>query len=210
VRNASRTRVKICGITRPEDGIAAALAGADAIGLVFYDKSPRAVDIQQAQLICAALPPFVTKVGLFVNAAPDFVSNVLATVPLDVLQFHGDESEDYCHSFARPYLKALRMKPGLDLAAAAHDFASAQALLVDAWHEEQYGGTGATFDWSLLGEAVRNERLVLAGGLNPANVARAIGQVRPWAVDVSSGVESAPGIKDKGKIEQFISEVQRV
>lgn len=210
MRNASRTRVKICGITRPEDGIAAALAGADAIGLVFYDKSPRAVDIQQAQAICAALPPFVTKVGLFVNASPEFVSSVLAAVPLDLLQFHGDEAEDYCSGFGRPYLKALRMKPGVDLAAAARNYASAQALLVDAWHEEQYGGTGATFDWSLLGAAVRNERLVLAGGLNPANVARAIEQVRPWAVDVSTGVESAPGIKDKGRIEQFISEVQRV
>lgn len=186
------------------------MAGADAIGLVFYDRSPRVVDAQRAWTICAALPPFVTKVGLFVNASHEFVNSVLAAVPLDLLQFHGDENADYCRSFARPFVKALRMKPGLDLAAAARDFESAQAVLVDAWHDEQYGGTGATFDWSLLGAAVRSERLVLAGGLNPANVAQAIRQVRPWAVDVSSGVESAPGIKDKDRIEQFISEVQRV
>lgn len=210
MRNAPRTRVKICGITRPEDGIAAALAGADAIGLVFYDRSPRAIDAGRARAICAVLPAFVTKVGLFVNASHEFVDSMLAAVPLDLLQFHGDENADYCRSFARPYLKALRIKPGMDITAAALDFASAQGLLVDAWHDEQYGGTGATFDWSLLGTAVSSERLVLAGGLNPANVAQAITQVRPWAVDVSSGVESAPGIKDKDRIEQFISEVQRV
>ncbi|MGV3592124.1 MAG: phosphoribosylanthranilate isomerase [Gammaproteobacteria bacterium] len=210
MRNAPRTRVKICGITRPEDGIAAARAGADAIGLVFYDRSPRAIDAERARAICAALPPFVTKVGLFVNATHEFVDSMLAAVPLDLLQFHGDENADFCRSFARPYLKALRIKPGMDLAAAAQSFVSAQGLLVDAWHDEQYGGTGATFDWSLLGSAVSSERLVLAGGLSPANVAQAIRQVRPWAVDVSSGVESAPGIKDKDRIEQFISEVQRV
>ncbi|MDY6982327.1 MAG: phosphoribosylanthranilate isomerase [Pseudomonadota bacterium] len=206
----SRTRVKICGITRPEDGIAAALAGADAIGLVFYDKSPRAIDVQQAQAICAALPPFVTKVGLFVNASHEFVSSVLTAVPLDLLQFHGDETGDYCHSFRHPYVKALRMKPDIDLALESRIFGSAQGILVDAWHEEQYGGTGISFDWSLVGSAISNHRLILAGGLKPANVARAIEQVRPWAVDVSSGVESAPGIKDNSRIEQFISEVQRV
>lgn len=210
MRNASRTRVKICGITRPEDGIAAALAGADAIGLVFYEKSPRAVDAQRASEICAALPPFVTKVGLFVNASYEFVGSVLATVPLDLLQFHGDETADYCHSFRHPYVKALRMKPDIDLALESRIFGSAQGILVDAWHAEQYGGTGISFDWSLVGSAVTHQRLVLAGGLNPANVAQAIRQVRPWAVDVSSGVESAPGIKDNSKIEQFISEVQRV
>lgn len=208
-----RTRVKICGITRLEDGLAAATAGADALGFNFYDKSPRVIGIGQAQEFHAALPPFVARVGLFVNAQPEFVKAVLAAVPLDLLQFHGDESEEYCRGFARPYLKALRMKPGMDVAAAAQAYASAQGILVDAWHEEQYGGTGKAFDWSLLGAAVRSERLVLAGGLHPGNVAEAIRQVRPWAVDVSSGVESAPGIKDKGKIEQFMSaigEVQRV
>lgn len=209
VQNAHRTRVKICGITRPEDALAAAAAGADAIGLVFYDRSPRAIDAARALAISAALPPFVMRVGLFVNAAPEYVKATLASVALDLLQFHGDESEEYCRAFGRPYLKALRMKPGMDLAAAADAFRSAQGLLVDAWHEDQFGGTGMTFDWSLLGRAVRGERLVLAGGLNSANVAQAIRAVRPWAVDVSSGVESAPGIKDKGRIEQFISEVQR-
>ena len=208
--NPVRTRVKICGITRLEDGLAAAAAGADALGFNFYEKSPRVIDAAQAQAFHAALPAFVARVGLFVNANADFVKTVLAAVPLDLLQFHGDESANYCESFARPYLKALRMKPGLDLAAAAREFASAQGILVDAWHEGQFGGTGNSFDWSLLGTAVRSERLILAGGLHPGNVAEAIRQVRPWAVDVSSGVESAPGIKDKGKIEQFISEVQRV
>ncbi|HYD85147.1 MAG TPA: phosphoribosylanthranilate isomerase, partial [Opitutus sp.] len=198
-----------CGITRVEDGVAAAAAGADAIGLNFCEKSPRVIDAERARSFCAALPPFVARVGLFVNAPADFVNSVLAAVPLDVLQFHGDESEEFCRSFARPYVKALRMKPGIDLAAAAKTYDSAQGLLVDAWHEEQFGGTGIAFDWALLGAAIRNERLVLAGGLHPGNVAQAIRQVRPWAVDVSSGVESAPGIKDKGKIEQFISEVQR-
>jgi phosphoribosylanthranilate isomerase len=205
-----RTRVKICGITRLEDGLAAAAAGAAAIGLNFYGKSPRVIDAERARSFCVALPPFVTRVGLFVNAEPEFVKSVLATVPLDLLQFHGDEGEDYCRSFGRPYLKALRMKPGMDLAAAAKLYASAQGILVDAWHEEQFGGTGIAFDWSLLGAAVRSERLVLAGGLHPGNVAQAVRQVRPWAVDVSSGVESAPGVKDKSKMEQFISEVQRV
>lgn len=205
-----RTRTKICGITRLEDGLAAAAAGADALGLNFYDKSARFIGIEKAKAMHAALPGFVTRVGLFVNADAEFVRAVLAAVPLDVLQFHGDESAAYCESFARPYLKALRVKPGMDLAAAARPYESAQAILVDAWDNEQFGGTGRTFDWSLLGAAVSNTRLVLAGGLHPGNVAEAIRQVRPWAVDVSSGVESAPGIKDKGKIEQFISEVQRV
>lgn len=204
-----RTRVKICGITRLEDGLAAAEAGADAIGLNFYAKSPRVIDSERARSFSTALPPFVARVGLFVNADPEFVRSVLAAVPLDLLQFHGDEGEEYCRSFGRPYVKALRMKPGMDLAAAASAYASAQGILVDAWHAEQFGGTGTAFDWSLLGAAVRSERLVLAGGLTPANVAQAIRQVRPGAVDVSSGVESAPGIKDKGKIELFISEVQR-
>lgn len=208
-----RTRVKICGITRLEDGLVAAAAGADALGLNFYSKSPRFIDTGKAKVLHSALPAFVTRVGLFVNAEAEFVKSVLAAVPLDLLQFHGDESAEYCQSFARPYLKALRMKPGLDLAAAVKPFGSAQGILVDAWSDEQFGGTGKAFDWSLLGSAVRSERLILAGGLHPGNVAEAVRAVRPWAVDVSSGVESAPGIKDKNKIEQFIraiGELQRV
>jgi phosphoribosylanthranilate isomerase len=205
VPSAPRTRIKICGITRLEDGLAAANAGADAIGLVFYDKSSRAVDMARATAISAALPPFVTRVGLFVNAEPAFVQSVLGSVALDLLQFHGDESEEYCRAFARPYLKALRMKPGLDLVAAMQAYSSAQGILLDAWHEQQFGGTGTTFDWSLLGASVQRERVVLAGGLHPGNVADAVRQVRPWGVDVSSGVESAPGIKSAPLIEQFIS-----
>ncbi len=200
-----RTRIKICGITRLEDGLAAANAGADAIGLVLYDKSTRAVDVAKASVISAALPPFVTRVGLFVNAEPAFVNAVLGSVALDLLQFHGDETEEYCRGFARPYLKALRMKPGLDLAAAIQAFGSAHGILLDAWHEQQFGGTGTAFDWSLLGPSVQRERVVLAGGLHPGNVAEAVRQVRPWAVDVSSGVESAPGIKSAQLIEQFVS-----
>ncbi len=172
---------------------------------MFYDKSSRAVDVAQAKAISAALPPFVTRVGLFVNAEPAFVVSVLGSVSLDLLQFHGDESEEYCRSFARPYLKALRMKPGLDLLAAMQAYGSAQGILLDAWHEQQFGGTGTTFDWSLLDASVQRERVVLAGGLHPGNVADAVRQVRPWAVDVSSGVESAPGIKSAQLIEQFIS-----
>lgn len=205
-----RTRVKICGITRIEDGVIAAAAGADALGLNFYSKSPRFIDAEKARALHSVLPAFVTRVGLFVNAAPEFVQAMLVAVPLDLLQFHGDESAEYCQSFARPYLKALRMKPGMDLAAAVKPYEAAQGILVDAWHEEQFGGTGKAFDWSLLGSAVRGERLILAGGLHPGNVADAIRTVRPWAVDVSSGVESAPGLKDRNKIEQFISEVQGV
>jgi phosphoribosylanthranilate isomerase len=205
-----RTRVKICGITRLEDGLAAAAAGADAIGLNFYSQSPRFIHTEKARALHAALPAFVTRVGLFVNAQAEFVKAVLAAVPLDLLQFHGDENAEYCQSFARPYLKALRMKPGMDLAAAVQPYGLAQGILVDAWHEGQFGGTGKAFDWSLLGSTVRSERLVLAGGLHAGNVAEAIRQVRPWAVDVSSGVESAPGIKDRNMIERFISEVQRV
>lgn len=208
--NFPRTRVKICGITRPADGLAAAMAGADAIGLVFYDRSPRAVTISQAQSIAAALPPFVTKVGLFVNADEVKVKAVLAKVPLDLLQFHGDEDPRFCASFDKPYLKALRMKPGLALEDGLAAYGSAQGILLDAWHEQHYGGTGLAFDWTRTNELKGNARLVLAGGLHPGNVAAAIRQVRPWAVDVSSGVESAPGIKSEKLVQQFISEVQRV
>ena len=205
-----RTRVKICGITRLEDGLAAAAAGADAIGLVFYDKSSRAIDVERARAISVSLPPFVMRVGLFVNAQPEFVRATLAAVPLNLLQFHGDENEQYCSSFGRPYIKALRMKQDIDLAHAVRVYESAQGILVDAWHEEQFGGTGQAFEWSRLGSAVDRKRLILAGGLHPGNVAEAIRQVRAGAVDVSSGVESAPGVKVKSRIEQFISEVQRV
>lgn len=210
MQSQPRTRVKICGITRPEDALAAANAGADAIGLVFYAQSPRAVTIAQAQAILAVLPPFVTSVGLFVNAEAAAVQEVLAAVPLDLLQFHGDESPDYCSRFARPWLKAVRMKPGLDLAGEVARFSAAQGIVVDAWHEQLFGGTGLAFDWSRLSLPGQRTRIILAGGLHPDNVGEAVRQVRPWAVDVSSGVESAPGIKARDRIVQFISEVQRV
>jgi len=200
----------VCGITRPEDALAAAMAGVDAIGLVFHAKSPRVVTAAQAAAIVAALPPFVTTVGLFVNAEPEQVKQVLATVPLDLLQFHGDEAPAYCAAFGRPWLKALRMKPDMDLAAALQAYSAARAVLLDAWHADQYGGTGQTFDWSRVGPLQSRTRIVLAGGLHPGNVAEAIHSVRPWAVDVSTGVESAPGLKSAELIGQFISEVQRV
>jgi phosphoribosylanthranilate isomerase len=211
VPSTHRTRIKICGITRPEDGLAAAKAGADAVGFVFYDKSPRAVSPTQAQAISAALPAFVTRVGLFVNADAAHVNAVLGAVALDLLQFHGDESPEYCQQFGRPYVKALRMKPGVDLVAALKMYSSAQGILVDAWHEQQFGGTGAVFDWALLGSPTGgSSRLILAGGLHAENVADAIRQVQPWAVDVSSGVESAPGIKSADLIARFINNANSV
>lgn len=210
MQQSPRTRVKVCGITRPEDGLAAALAGADAIGLVFFAASPRAISVARAQQIVAVLPPFVTRVGLFVNADAVTVDQVLGSVPLDVLQFHGDESPEYCRAFTRPWLKALRMKPDLDLEKSIADYSGAHGILLDAWHEEKYGGTGAAFDWSRLSLRADGPRIILAGGLHPGNVAGAIRQVKPWAVDVSSGVESAPGSKSSELVQQFISEVQRV
>lgn len=201
-----RTRIKICGITREEDLHAAVTAGADAIGFVFYPKSPRYLDLATAARLAARVPPFVTRVGLFVNPTPQQVSETLACVSLDLLQFHGDESAEECERFARPYLKAARMRPGLDLLEFARAYRSAQGLLLDAW-VESYGGAGQTFDWSLI-PAVLPLPMVLSGGLNAGNVAAAITQIRPWAVDVSSGVESAKGIKDAAKIAAFVAAVR--
>jgi len=211
VPSQSRTRVKICGLTRIDDARAAADAGADAIGLVFYGPSPRAVSLETAAAIAAALPPFVTVVGLFVNPTREEVEQTLAAVPLDLLQFHGDETPEFCESFARPYLKAVRVRPDTDLGAFQERYARARGHLFDAWHEELYGGSGQRFDWRLL-DAARDggTRGILAGGLTPANVAQACRMVRPWAVDVSSGVESAPGIKSAELINQFIKEVNHV
>jgi len=204
-----RTRVKICGITRAEDAQAAARLGADAIGLVFHARSPRAVTIEQARAVVRALPPFVTAVGLFVNAEPEAVRYVLKTVPLDLLQFHGDESAEACRSYDRPYLKALRMRDDADLAALARPYDDAAGILVDTYVEGVAGGTGLSFDWSRL-PAHMPRPLILAGGLNPDNVAAAVTQVRPWAVDVSGGVEAAPGLKDAARIAAFIRGVNSV
>jgi len=201
------TRVKICGITRVQDALAVAHSGADAIGLVFYERSPRYVSIALAAELARALPPFVTTVGLFVNAAPELVREVLAAVPLDVLQFHGDESPDYCAQFGKPYLKAIRVKAGVDLLQCAADFSSAQGLLLDAFVAGIPGGTGAVFDWSLIPQNLPLP-VILSGGLDADNVASAIRQTRPYAVDVSSGVEVSKGIKNELKITQFMQKVK--
>ena len=196
-------RVKICGITRVEDALAAAAAGADAIGLVFYAKSPRAVDIEQARAILAALPPFVTSVGLFVDAERSELERILASVPLDLLQFHGDESVQQCEAFGRPYIKALRVKAGDDIAAQVARYPSAQGILLDAYVEGVPGGTGEAFDWSLIPQTL-SKPLILAGGLRPDNVAEAVSRVRPYAVDVSGWVEASKGVKDVEKVGAFI------
>lgn len=195
-------RIKICGITRPEDAVVAARAGADAIGLVFHEPSSRAVDARAAAAICAALPPFVTRVGLFVDAPPARIDAVLAEVPLDVLQFHGAETPETCRRHGRPYLRALRVgAPGWDRDLEA--WRDAQALLLDAWVPDCPGGTGRTFDWDRIPGGLPRP-LVLAGGLTPDNVGGAVGRARPAAVDVSGGVESAPGRKDPSLVRRFI------
>jgi phosphoribosylanthranilate isomerase len=201
-----RTRIKICGITRAEDALAAALAGADAIGLVFYNPSPRAVTTAQARAIIRDLPPFVTTVGLFVDASAAEVNQVLEQVPLDLLQFHGNEPPEFCAGFGRPYLKAIRMRPGLDVAAEADRFGSASGILLDTYSDRQAGGSGETFDWNQV-PAHLGKAMVLAGGLTISNVADAVRQLRPFAVDVSSGVEREKGIKDPDKINAFIQQV---
>lgn len=205
----SVVRSKICGITRIEDALIAAEAGADAIGLVFYAKSPRAVSIQQARDIVAALPAFVTTVGLFVNASREELNDVLAGVALDLLQFHGDESPAECESYQRPYIKALRVKPGDDIAQLAAPYAKARGILLDTYVPGVPGGTGAAFDWSLVPSGLP-QPVILAGGLSAANVQAAIEQVRPYAVDVSGGVEVGKGIKDAAKIRAFMQAVGRV
>lgn len=207
------TRAKICGITRIEDGLAAARYGADAIGLVFYPASPRHVSLAQAKAIAGALPPFVSTVGLFVNPDAAEVEAVLRELHLDVLQFHGDETPEFCAGFGVPYLKAARVKPGLDLLQYAAAFRSAQGLLLDAFVEGQAGGTGQSFDWELI-PAELSLPLILSGGLDADNVHTAIERVKPWAVDVSSGVEACEGsrilkgIKDAAKIAAFMQGVR--
>ena len=198
-----RTRVKICGITRVEDALCAVNAGVDAIGLVFYAPSPRCTSITKAQEIVAALPPFVTVVGLFVNAEQFEIEHVLAHVKLDVLQFHGDETVLSCERFHMPYIKVIRVKPDINLLQYQTEYASSVALLLDTYSDSAYGGTGHVFDWDLIPKNMQKP-LILAGGLHPANVGLAIKKVQPYAVDVSGGVESAKGIKDAGKIAEFI------
>ncbi len=207
-RSYDLTRVKICGITREQDVLSVAMNGADAIGLVFYEKSPRYVSAAQAAQLLSVLPPFVTVVGLFVNATAEFVREVLSVVSLDLLQFHGDESPQYCEQFNKPYLKAIRVKPDVDLLQCASQYRKAQGLLLDAYVEGIPGGTGAVFEWSLIPQVLR-PRIILSGGLDAGNVAAAIALVQPYAVDVSSGVEAAKGIKDAEKIARFMSEARQ-
>ena len=200
-------RVKICGLTRLQDVQAACAAGADTLGLVFYDKSPRHVTIETAATLVRALPPFVQSVGLFVNAEPAFIESVLSRVSLDLLQFHGDETPDECARYGRPYLKAVRVTTETDLLKYAADFDAARGLLLDAYVVGVPGGTGERFDWRLI-PANLPKPIVLSGGLTPDNVAEAVQQIRPWAVDVSSGVEASKGIKDPQKVAQFIAKAK--
>ena len=203
-----RTRVKICGLRDPAHARVAAEAGADAVGLVFYAPSPRFVAPEAAARVCAVLPPFVAAVGLFVDASEADIRRILSQVPLDLLQFHGDEPPDFCERFARPYVRAVRMERGTDLLEYAHRFSSAKALLLDAHSPGTPGGTGLTFDWKAV-PADLPMPIILSGGLDATNVGRAVREVRPWAVDVSSGVESGRGLKDPAKIVEFIRSVRR-
>jgi len=203
-----RTRVKICGITRPEDALAAARHGVDAIGLVFYAPSPRHITSTLAHDIVQALPPFITVVGLFVNASSDEVYDVMTKVKLDVLQFHGDETEAECTQFNLPYYKAIRVKPDTNLLQCAQTYPSAQALLLDTFSAHAMGGTGQVFDWRLIPSQL-SKPVILAGGLDAQNVASAIRQVKPYAVDISGGVEQSQGVKDVRKIAAFMQTVDQ-
>lgn len=203
-----RTRVKICGITRPEDALEAVRLGADAIGLVFYPPSPRAVTPEQALEIARVLPPFVTLVGLFVNEQEQSLREILARVPIDLVQFHGDEPPEACRIYARPYIKAVRMHEDVDLHQLRQQYADARGLLLDTYRKGVPGGTGEAFDWDRIPEELADQ-VVLAGGLAPENIEQAIRTVRPYAVDVSGGVEREKGIKDPEKILAFMRGVER-
>lgn len=202
----NRTRVKICGITNLDDAKAAIAAGADALGFVFYEKSARNVTIDQVKTIIQDLPAFVNTVALFVNASGAFVNDVISETKIDLLQFHGDEAVEFCESFARPYIKAIRMKEDTDLQQLANDYASARALLLDTYVKGVPGGTGESFNWAWLENlpAGFDKSIILAGGLTADNVADAIKQAKPYAVDVSGGVEAVPGKKDSVAIQNFI------
>ncbi|MGE0383505.1 MAG: phosphoribosylanthranilate isomerase [Gammaproteobacteria bacterium] len=201
------TRMKFCGITRAEDARAAQACGADAIGLIFHPRSPRAVDVERARTVVAGLAPLMVRVAVFVDPEPAMVAAVLSCGIADVLQFHGAEPPEFCRGFGRRYLKAIRMEPGVDLTAQARRYADASALLVDTFAPDRHGGVGTTFDWNRLPPRLELP-LVLAGGLTPANVREALAAVRPYAVDVASGVESAPGIKDHGLMALFAQAVR--
>lgn len=203
-----RTRIKICGIKHRDDALKAVECGADAIGLIFVEKSPRYVSLTEARVIAESLPPFVTSVGLFMNASEETVREALKVVPLNLLQFHGEESPEFCEQFGMPYVKVLRMRENVNVIAFTQEYPNAAGILLDTYSKEG-GGSGQTFDWSLIPKDV-SVPLILAGGLNPENVASAVETVKPYAVDVSSGVESEPAVKDHKKIEQLIKEVFRI
>ena len=202
-----RTRVKICGITRAEDAVAVVQSGADALGLVFYPKSPRCVDSARARLIAESVSPFVTVVGLFVNTTPEAIYEIIASVPLGLLQFHGDEDNATCKSFGLPFIKSIAMRDGIDVLSRMEHYPDAAGFLLDAWQPQSHGGGGATFDWQYITES-SSRPLILAGGLTPDNVTVAINTSRPYAVDVSSGVESGKGIKSAAKIAAFMQGVE--
>ena len=202
-----RTRVKICGITSPEHGAAAARQGADAIGLIFYPPSPRLVTIERAREIAAAVPPFVARVAVFVNASVAEVEAVVRGCRPDLLQFHGEETPEFCRAFGLPYLRAVRVRREVDLLEYLSPFHDAAGWLLDAYRDDLYGGTGEAFDWGLIPRRLARP-VVLSGGIDAGNVGEAIGRVRPWAVDVSSGVESAKGVKDERLIAALIAGVR--
>jgi len=202
-----RTRVKICGITRVEDAQAAVARGADAIGLIFYRPSPRCVDLGLARGIAEKTPALVSTVAVFVNPSHDEVERVIRECGVTLLQFHGDEPPEFCGSFAVPYIKAARIRPGLDLIKYLSPYSAARAWMLDAFHNELWGGTGGAFDWSLVPEGMAKP-IILSGGLTAGNVAHAIRRIRPYAVDVSSSVEAEKGIKDSAKVAAFIEAVK--
>jgi phosphoribosylanthranilate isomerase len=204
----NRTRVKICGITRTDDALAAIAAGADALGLVFWEPSSRAVSFDLAAQICRRIPAFVSTVALTVNAEREHLEQIIDKLPVTVLQFHGDESPEYCRSFKLPFIKAMRVRPDLDLVSEIERFGDAQGILLDAYKKDMPGGTGERFDWQLIPGQYRS-RIILAGGLTPENIHQAVTSVRPYAVDVSGGVESSPGLKDQHKINEFIANINR-
>ena len=202
-----RTRVKICGITSVADGLAAARHGADAIGLIFYPPSPRLVTLARAREIASGLPPFVARVAVFVNPAAAEVEEVIRACRPDLLQFHGEESADFCRAFGVPYLRSLRVRVGVDLLESLSPFGDAAGWLLDAYRQELYGGTGEAFDWDLIPRGLTRP-VILSGGLDGGNVGAAIRRVRPWAVDVSSGVEAEKGVKDERRIAEFMEAVR--
>ncbi|MFG6158271.1 phosphoribosylanthranilate isomerase [Halomonas sp. 1390] len=206
VPHPARTRVKLCGLTREADVDAAVAAGADALGFVLWPGSKRAIDEQRLAELSARVPAFVTRVGLFVDPSPSLVERCASH--LDLLQFHGDETPEACEAAGRPWIKALRMREGLDLPAAAEAYHGARALLLDAYRPGVPGGTGETFDWSRIPASLAKP-VILAGGLTPDNVDAAIAAVGPFAVDVSGGIETAPGVKDATRMAAFLSAVRR-